>query len=372
MKDIYLDYSATTKTNDEVLDTFIKVEKEYFANPNSLHKLGLESKNLIDAATNQIAKLLNVKEKEIIYTSGATEANNLAILGVVNKYKNRGKHIITTHLEHSSVNDTLEYLKKDGYTIDYVKLNEYGKIDLDDFKNKIRNDTVLVTICQVNSELGIIQDVNEIGKILKDYKTIIYHVDGTQAVGKVNINLEDIDLYTFSSHKIYGIKGIGALIKKENIEIDPIIHGGKSTTIYRAGTPTTSLIVSFSKALRLILKNINKNYEYVKEINKYLKDNLKQIDKIIINSNEYCIPHILNISIPSYKPETIQHILEQKNIYISTKTACSTSNRSDALYYLDKKEEISLHSLRISISYLTTKDEIDSLVKCLKECLERR
>ena len=365
-KNIYLDYSATTPANKDVVDTFSKVCLDYIGNPNSLHKLGLESKKLMDASIKQIANLLNVKENEVILTSGASESNNLAIFGTINRYPNRGKHIITTKLEHSSVLECMTYLEKKGYTIDYVNILENGLVDLEDLEKKLSKDTVLVSICQVNSEVGILQDVNKIGEIVKKYPTTIFHVDGTQAVGKINIDLKNIDLYSFSSHKFYGLKGCGVLIKKDNVEIDPIIHGGKSQSNYRSGTPALALIASTSKALRLALTDLDKKYDHVKNLNSLLRDKLSKIDGVIINSNSFCIPHILNISIPGVKPETMLHALEEENIYISTKTACSKDN-SDSLTLttLGYDHSISGHSLRISLSYLTTVEEIDTFVEIL-------
>lgn len=367
-KIIYLDYSATTPANSEVVDTFSKVSLDYIGNPNSLHKLGVEAKKLMDASVKQIASLLGVKETEVIFTSGASESNNLAVFGAINKYPNRGKHIITTKLEHSSVLECMNYLEKKGYIIDYVNLDENGLIDLEDLENKLSKDTVLVSICHVNSEVGILQDINKIGEIIKKYPTTIFHVDGTQAVGKIKVDLKNIDLYSFSAHKFYGLKGCGCLIKKENIEIDPIIHGGKSQTNYRSGTPALPLIVATSKALRLALSDFDKKYNTVLELNNYLKDKLMNNSDIIINSNDYCIPHILNISIPGIKPETMLHALEEENIYISTKTACSKDN-SDSLTLtaLGKNHEIVGYSLRISLSYLTTKEDINSFVEILNK-----
>ena len=371
-KVIYLDYSATTPANSEVVDTFSKVSLEYIGNPNSLHRLGVESKKLMDASIRQISNLLGVKEKEVIFTSGASESNNLAVFGTINKYPNRGKHIITTKLEHSSVLECMNYLEKKGYIIDYVNLNKNGLIDLEDLKNKLTKDTILVSICHVNSEVGIKQDINKIGEIIKEYPTTIFHVDGTQAVGKIKVDLKNVDLYSFSAHKFYGLKGAGCLIKKENIEIDPIIHGGKSQSNYRSGTPALPLIVATSKALRLSLNDLEKRYAYVADLNMYLREKLSKINDIIINSNNTSIPHILNISIPGIKPETMLHALEEKNIFISTKTACSKDNSDSlALTALGKDHEIAGYSLRISLSYLTTKEDINIFVEILKEKIKK-
>ena len=360
---IYLDYSATTPVEESVLNSFVETTKKTIGNPNSLHKLGTDAKALIDAATKQIASILGVKKEEIIYTSGASEANNTAIKGICLKYQNRGKHIITTRLEHSSVIEPLNYLKNLGFEIEYVNLTEDGKVDLDDLKKKLRDDTILVTITSMNSELGIREPIDEIGKLLKDYPKVFFHSDITQSIGKEKINLENVDLASLSAQKFYGMKGIGALIKKENIVIEPLIHGGKSTTKDRSGTPATPLIVSMAKALRLASENLEEKEKKVKELNEYLRGELEKVS-ITINSPKDAIPNILNISIENIKPETILHALEEKEIYISTKTACSSNkNISDAVLALTKSEEKASHSLRISISYKTTKEELETFVK---------
>ena len=214
---IYLDYSATTPVNQDVLDSFIKACNRYPGNPNSLHKLGVESKNMIDKATNQIASIMGVKNEEIIYTSGSSESNNLAIKGICLMYQNRGKHIITTDLEHSSIYGPIDYLLKLGFEVSYVKLTQEGFVDLEHLKSLMRDDTILVTINSVNSELGIQQPINEIGVLLKCYPKCYFHVDMTQSVGKVKVNCENIDLISFSAHKFFGLKGIGVLIKKDKI-----------------------------------------------------------------------------------------------------------------------------------------------------------
>ena len=366
---IYLDYSATTPVNDEVLDTYVKVTKEYIGNPNSLHELGVNSKRLIDAATNQIADILNVKTSEVIYTSGASEANNMAIKGICLKYQNRGKHIITTELEHSSVIAPLNYLQELGFDVDFVKLDQNGVVDLDDLESLMRDDTILVTISSVNSEVGVRQPIDKISEIVKKYPKAYFHSDVTQSIGKERIDLSVVDLASFSAQKFYGMKGIGCLIKKENIVIEPLIHGGKSTTIYRSGTPATPLIVSLAKALRLAYNELDEKVSYISNLNQYLKNELDKLD-VLINSNEFCLPHILNISIKNIKSETMLHALEKDNIYVSTQTACSTGNYSKAVFAVVRDEERASHSLRISLSHLTTQEEIDKFILVFKKCLE--
>lgn len=368
----YLDYSATTPVNNDVIESYIKCCQEYIGNPNSLHKLGIKSNEIINQATNQIASLLNIKSNEIIYTSGSSESNNLAIKGIAFKYKNRGKHIITTALEHSSVTAPLNYLTTLGYEVDIVDLDDKGRVDLNSLKSLIREDTILVSINSVNSETGIMQPIDEIKKIVKSFPKCFLHVDMTQSIGKVNISLEDIDLASFSGHKIYGMKGIGVLIKKEKVELTPLIHGGKSTTIYRSGTPCLPLIVSLSKALRLALEDLDKKYNKVLELNNYLKTSIKDFKDVYINSNEYSIPHILNISTLNIKPETMLHAFEEDDIYISTQSACSSSKAiSSSVLALTRDEKKASSSFRVSLSYLTTKDEIDLFIKAFQKNIER-
>ena len=358
---IYLDYSATTPVDEEVIDTYSKVCKEFIGNPNSLHKLGLEAKKLIDASTNQIAKILKVKPSEIIYTSGASEANNMAIKGVISKYSNRGKHIITTELEHSSIIAPLNYLQSKGYEVDFVKLDENGLVDLDDLNNLIRDDTVLVSIASVNSEVGIRQDLKKIRKVISKNPRTIFHSDVTQSIGKEKIDLSVVDLASMSCQKFFGMKGCGALYKRDGLIIDPLIHGGKSTTIFRSGTPATPLIASFAKALRLVYEDFQKKDNYIHELNSYFIDKLSKLD-VSINSNKYCVPQVVNLSIKGIKPETMQHALEEYEIYISTQTACSTGDYSRAVYAVTHSKERASHSIRVSLSYKTTYEEIDDFI----------
>lgn len=368
---VYLDYSATTPVKKEVLETFNKVSLNYIGNANSLHKLGLDSKKIMNKSTEIIKEVLKLDNHEVIFTSSATESNNMAIKGIINSYPNRGKHIITTKLEHSSVLETFNYLEKNGYEVSYVKINEDGSVNLDDLQNLTRKDTILVSICHVNSEVGIIQDINKINKVIKDKNPLcFFHVDGTQAIGKINVDIRDIDLYTFSAHKFYGLKGIATLIKKKNINITPLIHGGKSQTEYRSGTPTIALMASLSKALKLIYTDFDSKYNHVKKLNEQLITKLKNNENIVINSLSTSIPHIVNISIPGIKPETMLHYLEQNDIYISTKTACSKDN-SDSLTLttLNKDKSIASSSIRISISHLTTEEEIEIFTNILNKAI---
>ncbi len=370
---IYLDYSATTPIDEEVLETFNKTSKKYWANPNSMHKLGVEAKKLIDASTDQIASILGVKSTEIIYTSGASESNNLAIIGIADKYKNRGRHIITSDYEHSSIYGPIGYLQKNDFDVDFVKGNENGKITIDSLKKLIRDDTILISITAVNSEIGIVEDVEEIGKFIKEnYPKIFFHVDITQAIGKIKINLENIDLASFTAQKFFGFKGVGGLVKKEKIVIEPIIHGGKSTTIYRSGTPATQLIASMAKAIRLVNNDLDKHYEYVTKLNNKIRSELSKYDNVYINSPDDALPYILNISVLKVKPEVMQHALEMYDVYVSTQTACSNSSAmSPGVFALTNDQERAKSSIRISLSYKTTEEEVDEFLKIFDKCYNK-
>lgn len=360
---IYLDNSATTMVDDRVLETFNKVCKNYPGNSNSLHSLGIKSKELEEYATEKISNLLGVKPSEIIYTSGASESNNTVLKGVASKYKNRGNHIITTPLEHSSILETCKYLESKGFIIDYVKIKDNGLIDIEDLERLLTDNTILVSVAYVDSELGIRQDIDTISKIVKKHPKCYFHVDATQAIGKIKVDPTSIDFISMSAHKIFGLKGIGLLIKKDNNVIDNLIHGGKSTTIYRSGTPALPLICSLMKALELVIPNIDKNYEYVSSLSRKIKDNLKKYDNIHINSTENSIPYIINFSVIGVKPETFIHTMEEEDIYLSTKSACSTSDVSLSVDSIYHNREISMSSIRISLSYKNTEEEIDKFIK---------
>lgn len=369
---IYLDYQATTPPDERVLKTYIKVCTNYPGNTNSLHKLGVEAKELEIYSTQKIKDILKLNNKEIIYTSGATESNNQAIKCICEKYRSRGKHIITTLLEHSSVTETMKYLTDEGFIVDYVKITDEGLVDIDDLKRLLTNDTILVSICAVDSELGLKQPIDEIGKILKDYPKCFFHVDCTQAIGKININFDNIDLASMSAHKIFGLKGIGLLIKNDNIAIPSLIHGGKSTTIYRSGTPALPLIVSTMKALELIIPKINENYQYLEKLNSKIISKLKTYEDLHINSTQNSIPHTINISLKNIKPETFIHAMDEYEIYISTKSACSKiDTMSNAVYSVTKDRNLASHSIRISMSYLTTEEEIEKFLNIFDICYKK-
>lgn len=358
---IYLDYSATTPVLKEVLDSYNKVTIDYFGNPNSLHSLGVKSRELLNSATKQISNIFKIKEEEIIYTSGSTEANNLALIGSALAHGKRGSHIVVSKLEHESIYGICNYLESIGFCIDYVKNTADGVIDLDDLKGLVNENTILVSICAVNSELGIRQPLKTIKQVInKENPNTIFHSDMTQAVGKIPINLGDVDMASMSGHKIYGPKGIGMLYKKIGINIKPILYG--SNKDIRPGTPALPLIVSFSKALRIANSDLDKKENTIKKHNDKICEFLSGYPKILINKTPYSIPNILNISLMNIKPETFIHALEKHDVYVSSNTACSSGKISSAVLgvYGDKKR--ALTTIRISLSYMTTNEEINEFI----------
>jgi cysteine desulfurase len=359
---VYLDYSATTKINEDVLDSYITVSKEFFGNPNSLHKLGVKSKELLNEATKQIANLLKINESEIIYTSSATQANNLAVIGSCLSNENLGNHIIISRLEHPSMYNIVNFLEKKGYEIDYVNNTDEGFIDFDHLKSLIKKTTVLVTICAINSEVGCRQPLKTIRQVIKkENPKTIFHSDITQGIGKININLSDVDLASCSAHKFYGPLGIGLLYKSNDIKINPSVIGSDEAQII-SQTPATPLIVAMSKALRISLHELAKKEEIVEKLNEKICNHLLKYENIKINKVKSSIPHILNISLPGIRPETFIHALEEEEIFVSSNTACSKGKPSPTVFLLTQSKELALSSIRISLSYLTTNDEINNFL----------
>lgn len=370
---VYLDYAANTPVDKSVLDTFYDISLEYIGNPNSPHTLGDRAKERMEQSTKQIADLLGAKENEVIYTSGASESNNMAIKGVANSYKRYGKHIITTYLEHASVTGPVTALQNDGFEVDFINLTENGQIDLEHLKELLREDTILVSVCLVDSEVGTIQPIEEISKIVGDKPHCLFHVDATQAVGKIPVSFERMDLMTFSSHKFYGLNGCGVLLKKEAIILEPLIHGGLSTTSFRSGTPMLALGAATEKALTLAIDNLTERYDYVKDLNVKLREALKAYPIIKINTPVEGSPYILNISIKGVNTNQLQNDLDKMDIYVATKSACCAPNTvSRPVYAMTKDRKLALSTLRISLSHLTTTEEIDLFLDCFKQALNAK
>ena len=365
---IYLDYSATTPVDLEVFDTLSKVTKNFVGNANSIHSLGQKSSELLESATKQIADIFGVNPSEIVYTSGATEANNMALIGTALANHKKGKHIIVSKLEHPSIYAICDYLKTMGFEISYVNNDKEGLIDFDDLKEKVREDTILVSICAVNSEIGVRQPLKMIRQIIKkENMGTIFHSDMTQAIGKVRVNMHDVDLASMSGHKIFGPKGIGFLYKSSMVKITPLIYGSGKSNDLKPGTPPLPLIAALSKAIRLANDGLEKKERFISLLNDKITSNLSKYPNIIINKTKYSIPQILNISVMDVMPEVMVHALDKHEIYVSTNTACSSGDISNSVIAIYNDINRAKHTLRISLSYVTTTEEVNRFLEIFKE-----
>jgi cysteine desulfurase len=373
---IYLDYAANTPVHEEVLRVFGEVSRTYIANPNAAHGPGRLAGERMDACTNQIKALLGAGDHEVIYTSGSTEGNNLAVKGIAEKYQNRGKHIITTYLEHSSVNGPLAALQNRGFEIDYVDTGADGRIDLNHLKSLLRQDTVLLSVCYVDSETGVTQDIAAIGDIVSSYPNCFFHVDATQAVGKLPPDvllpaLDKADVYVFSPHKFFGLNGSGVLIKKEDVMLETQMHGGVSSTPYRSGTPALGLAAAAEKALSLAMNGAPDAYAHIEKLNRRLRAALTKYPKVKINSTAFSVPHILNISIPGVKTEQLRDELDKRGICVSTRSACCAPNSvSRPVFAVTRDRKRAMSPLRISLSHLTTESEVDAFLTAFQACYD--
>lgn len=366
---IYLDYSANTPVDARVLEQFCAVERRCIGNANSHHQAGSAAKAEIDAATIKIASLLGVQPAEIIYTSGASEANNFALKGLARLSRHTGRHIISTPLEHSSVSGTLTALQEQGYEIDLLDVKQDGTVDLEHLKDLLRPDTICVAVTLVDSELGVVQPVQEIAAILKAYPHCHLHVDATQAVGKIPVSFEGVDTMSLTAHKFYGLNGIGLLIKRRNLALEPLIHGGESTTIYRSGTPTVALASSLACALDFAVTDLPGRVDHVAKLNAELRAALSTYPLVRINSPEHAIPHVLNLSVRNVKGTVFQRELDAKGVCVSVKSACSSDGLpSRAVFAVSRDRRNALSSWRISLSHLTTEEEIKAFLQAFDVC----
>jgi cysteine desulfurase len=368
IKMIYLDYASTTPIRKEVMDTYIKTQNNFFANTTSLHKLGQESNFMFQKAKKDLLDSLHLENHDAIFTANATEANNLGIFGIVKKYST-GK-IITTRIEHPSVFEAIKELEKLNYDVVYLDVDKNGIIDLDQLKIEMNNSVVLVSVMWVNNIVGSIQPIEKIIDILKPYKKAKLHVDIVQGLGKIIplFDFNNVDLLSFSTHKIYGPKGIGCLLCNNKLDLKKCLFGSNSQRGVKPGTIDLALIVATTKAVKICLEELENNYKYVKEINNYFREQLISNDKITINSSKDSSPYIINISVPSIYGETIVHMFEEKDIYISTGSACSSKLRKieRTIYAMTNNKELAKTSVRISFSHLTSIDEVNAVVLLLK------
>lgn len=373
---IYLDNSATTKPYREVLESFNKVSTEYFGNPSSLHGLGGDSDKLLSQAREQIAKLLKVQANEIFFTSGGTESNNIAIKGTALMYRGRGRHIITTEIEHPSVKESMEQLKDLGFRITYIPVDGNGVVNVSEIKKAISEETILVSVMHVNNEIGSIQPINEIGQLIKQYSKILFHVDYVQGIGKVPLHFHDcqIDLCTISAHKFHGLKGTGALFIRQGVRISPLFSGGGQEWQQRSGTENVAGIVAMAKALRMTLQRQDNSQTEMRKIRDLIRTELEEIAGIKIHTPVHqCAPHIINFSIHGFKAEVFVHALEEKGIYVSTTSACSskTKKASSTLLAMGIPEEEALSSIRVSLSYENTMEEATQFIESVNEAVTR-
>ncbi|WP_017726566.1 cysteine desulfurase family protein [Halalkalibacterium ligniniphilum] len=365
---IYLDNSATTQPYREVIEAYQKAAFTYFGNPSSLHGLGLEAEKILTLTREQIARLVFAKPNEIIYTSGGTEGNNLAIKGTAFQLRGRGNHLVTSAVEHPSSLEAFTELENLGFHVTYVKPNERGLITADMIEAALTEQTTLVSILHVNNETGTVQPIEEIGKRLRHYKKIRFHIDHVQGATKVPISFQDgyYDLATFSAHKFHGLKGMGFLYKKEGVLITPLFHGGGQEQNVRGGTEHVAGAVSMAKALRLSIEQFEHKKTQLMNLRNKLMDELETIKGVILNTDrDHSAPHIVNFSVPGMKPEVLIQALSAKEIYVSTKSACSSKKTepSHVLLGMGMEKARAESAIRVSLSFQNTKEEVEMLVK---------
>ena len=375
-KPIYLDYSATTPIDPRVAEKMIPYITEHFGNPASRsHSFGWTAEKAVEEAREEVAKLVNADPREIVWTSGATESNNLAIKGASHFYSTKGKHILTVATEHKAVIDAFRELEREGYAATYLEPEPNGLVDLEKFKKAIRPDTVLASVMFVNNEIGVIQDIEALGNICREQK-VIFHVDAAQATGKVDIDLEKIpvDLMSFSAHKTYGPKGIGALYvrRKPRIRIEAQMHGGGHERGMRSGTLATHQIVAMGEAFRIARIEMQLENERIRKLRDKLLHGLQDMEEVYVNGDlKQRIPHNLNISFNYVEGESL--IMAVKDIAVSSGSACTSASLepSYVLRALGRSDELAHSSIRFSIGRFTTEADVDFTIQLLKEKIQK-
>lgn len=374
----YLDNSATTKVFDEVKDIMVETMLKDYGNPSSMHLRGVEAEKYVKEARENIAKTLKVDEKEIVFTSGGTESNNMAIIGTALANRRAGNHIITTEVEHASVHNTMEFLAEQGFRITYLNVNESGVINIKDLEDAICDDTILISVMYVNNEIGSVMPISEIAEVIKAKKPdVVFHVDAIQAYGKYHIypRRMGIDLLSVSGHKIHGSKGSGFLYVRDKLKIKPIIYGGGQQKGMRSGTENVPGIAGIGVAAKKIYENFDENIDRLYELKDYLIDELSKIENVRIHSKKGrdFAPQIVNASFVGVRSEVLLHSLEDRKIYVSAGSACSTNKHTVSATLkgigLDFDEIES--AIRFSFCIFTTKEEIDYTVSVINELLPR-
>jgi len=376
---IYFDNSATTKPDSEALKVFAEVAQSFFGNPSSLHGLGVKAGKLLQQARQIAADSLGVAPGEIIFTSGGTESNNSAIKGVAMAYRERGRHIITSAIEHPSVYETCKQLEDLGYSVTIVPVNGKGIVSVEDVEKAIREDTILVSIMQVNSELGSIQPIAEIGKRLSNYPKILFHVDSVQGFGKLKVTPKQwgVDLLSLSAHKFHGLRGTGLLYVRQGVQLAPLMSGGGQEQGRRSGTENLPGIVAMARAMKKAMQNLEGNQKHMAELRERLIAGLKTLPYCTINSPEETdgigAPHIVNFSCPGLKSEVIVHALEEFDIYVSTRSACSSKKDqpSRVLLATGMDVERAKSALRVSFSPENTLEEVDRFLDAIQQTVPK-
>lgn len=373
MLNLFFDYTSSTPIDKEILTAYEKTLEKYYINSEALYSDGIEVKKMVETSREKIAKLFGVHKDEIIFTSGASESNNFAIKGYCLKNMHKGKHIITSKMEHSSMMNAIKQLESFfGFEVTYLDINENGCVNVEDVVDAIRDDTIVVSLMAVNNEIGSIQPINEIGKILKE-KRICFIVDAVQAISKIELNFDVIDMLSCTTHKLYGIKGCGILYKKRNIELLPLINGGQQEQGLRGGTTNAPAAIVAFKTFRKAFENAKSHYDHVKKLNDYCREELSKIDDIVINSPvNNSIPYILNISCLSVNSEIMMNALNSRGICVSAQSTCAsrTKTPSKTLKAMNKSDEIAYGAIRISLSHLHNFDDVKFLVSTIKEIVD--
>ena len=380
MKEIYLDNSATTKVYPEVAKLMTQIMLEDYGNPSSMHTKGVDAEKYVTLATKQISKALKVQDKEILFTSGGTESDNLALIGTARANCRAGKHIITTKIEHPAILKTVEYLATEGFEIDYLSVDSMGRISLTELEDKLRPDTILVSIMHTNNEVGSLQPIAEAGALIKKKNpNCLFHVDAVQGFGKAEIypRKMSIDLLSVSGHKIHGPKGIGILYVGEKVKIKPISYGGGQQKGMRNGTLNVPGIAGIGLATEMITKDLQTNRESLYELKEFFLQEVSKLERVSINGCDPAkvretAPHIINISVKGLRSEVMLHALEEKGVYVSAGSACASHSKkeSSTLKSMGATPEEMDGALRISMSEFTTREELEYALASLKEVID--
>jgi cysteine desulfurase len=376
MKRIYLDHNATAPINPEVLKTILPYFDQYFGNASSVHSFGREAHEAVAKAREQVASLIGAEPANIVFTSGGTESDNFAIKGIAHANEKKGKHIITSQIEHPAVLNTCKFMEKRGFEVTYLKVDKYGKVDLDQLRDSIRNDTILISIMHGNNEIGTIQDIEEIGAIAAE-KGVYFHTDAVQSCGKIPVDATkaQVTLLSMSGHKIYGPKGIGALYIKKGTRIFPLQHGGHHESNRRAGTENVPGIVGLGKACQLAQKSMPGNYRKLVDLRDRLQNELvERIEDTVVNGHPTDrLPNTLNMCFRYVEGESMIMMLDMKGVAVSSGSACTSGSLdpSHVLLAIGLSHEIAHGSLRFSLGLENTREDVDYVAEVLPEIVQR-